>query len=165
MTTPALVPVQGFWDASHPVGTGRCSEGPGPSPGGSLVPRIRGQHSGLGTPPVAGDTAGALQPRLGDAEIAAPPASVNYLASMFINQQFLCKQTHPELCFPSPWQQHRAEPGSGCAPGSHLGTAPPATFCLLPFPPTRSLQGPGPSQHWILSLPTPESQSSLLGDH
>lgn len=143
-------PEEGFRDSSQNLGAcghlGAAPEGrgSGPSGGGSLVPRIREGTQGWGHPR-------ALQPPR-DAEIP-----INYLASVFINQQFLCKQTHPEPLLLSPWQQHRADPGSGGAPGSHLGHSPACDFLSAPFPPPRSLQAPGPSQHWILT--------SLMWDH
>lgn len=110
--------VQGFRGASHLCTWVQLQRGRGHQVG-ALLSHGSGSLRGLGTP-------GGLcshSSRWRDSGGASGP-SVNYLASMFINQQFLCKQTHPELCFPSPWQQHRADPGSGCAPGSHLGHSP-----------------------------------------
>lgn len=73
----------------------------------------------------AGDTARALQPLPRDGEIPA----VNYLASMFINQQFLCKQTHPEPLLPVTLATAQSRPRLGMCSGLPPGPQP----CLQLF--------------------------------
>lgn len=73
----------------------------------------------------AGDTTRALQPLPRDGEIPA----VNYLASMFINQQFLCKQTHPEPLLPVTLATAQSRPRLGMCSGLPPGPQP----CLQLF--------------------------------
>lgn len=58
------------------------------------------------------DTGGASRP------------SVNYLASMFINQQFLCKQTHPEPLLPVTLATAPSRPWLGMCSGPPPGPQP-----------------------------------------
>lgn len=107
---------EGFWDASclwTPMDTS------GPSGGGSLVPRVPALA-------VSGQAGWGHRQGSGDGEIAAAPPGppVNYLASMFINQQFLCKQTHPKPLLPVTLATAQSRPWLGMCSGLPPGPQP-----------------------------------------
>lgn len=104
---------------------------------GPSVPLRRGTGRaitwGLSVPGVG---TGGLGTRQGSAASArrwrdtgGASAALNYLASMFINQQFLCKQTHPEPLLPVTLATAQSRPWLGMCSGLPPGPQP----CLRLF--------------------------------